>query len=85
MAWIGGFGWGWGWLIVDKGGALTIDSTPNQDTPIMSGRDPILGCDVWEHAYYLKYHNRRRDYVAAWWNLVNWTDVGRRYDKAVKK
>ena len=82
---IGRFGSGWGWLIVDKGGALTIDSTPNQDTPIMSGRDPILGCDVWEHAYYLKYHNRRPDYVAAWWNLVNWTDVGRRYDKAVKK
>jgi Fe-Mn family superoxide dismutase len=79
------FGSGWGWLIVDKGGALTIDSTPNQDTPIMSGKTEILGCDVWEHAYYLKYQNRRPDYVTAWWSVVNWTDIGRRYDTAVKK
>jgi superoxide dismutase, Fe-Mn family len=81
----GRFGSGWAWLIADKSGGLTIDSTPNQDTPIMSGKSPILGCDVWEHAYYLKYQNRRPDYVAAWWNVVNWTDVGRRYDKVVKK
>ena len=57
-------------------GAVTIEDTPNQDTPLMSGRSPILGCDVWEHAYYLKYQNRRPDYVTAWWNVVNWTDVG---------
>jgi Fe-Mn family superoxide dismutase len=81
----GRFGSGWAWLIADQGGALTIDSTPNQDTPISAGKNPILGCDVWEHAYYLKYQNRRPDYVTAWWNVVNWTDIGRRYDQAVKK
>lgn len=79
---IGRFGSGWGWLIADKKGALTIESTANQDTPIMTGKTPILGCDVWEHAYYLKYQWRRPDYVAAWWNVVNWTDIGRRYDRA---
>lgn len=73
------FGSGWGWLVVAKGGALTVESTPNQDSPLMDGRQPILGCDVWEHAYYLKYQNRRPDYVSAWWNVVNWTEVGRRY------
>ena len=79
---VGRFGSGWAWLIADKAGAVSIESTPNQDTPLMSGKQPILGCDVWEHAYYLKYQNRRPDYVTAWWNVVNWTDVGRRYDKA---
>jgi len=77
----GRFGSGWGWLVADKG-SLAIESTPNQDSPIMSGKTPILGCDVWEHAYYLKYQNRRPDYVAAWWNVVNWTDVARRFERA---
>jgi Fe-Mn family superoxide dismutase len=81
----GRFGSGWAWLIADPSGGLSIDSTPNQDTPVMQKKQPILGCDVWEHAYYLKYQNRRPDYVTAWWNVVNWTDIGRRYDKAVKK
>ena len=72
---IGRFGSGWGWLVADKG-SLAIESTPNQDTPIMSGKTPILGCDVWEHAYYLKYQNRRPDYIEAWWNVVNWGKVG---------
>jgi superoxide dismutase, Fe-Mn family len=78
----GRFGSGWGWLTADRGGKLAIESTPNQDSPLMSGKTPILGCDVWEHAYYLKYQNRRPDYVAAWWNVVNWTDVARRFEKA---
>ena len=78
------FGSGWTWLVWD-GTGLAVKSTPNQDTPISAGKNPILGCDVWEHAYYLKYQNRRPDYVTAWWNVVNWTDIGRRYDKAVKK
>jgi Fe-Mn family superoxide dismutase len=73
------FGSGWGWLVVDKGGALAIESTANQDSPLMDGKSPVLGCDVWEHAYYLKYQNRRPDYVAAWWNVVNWTEVGKRF------
>ena len=76
------FGSGWAWLVADQSGKLTIESTPNQDTPLMEGRDPVLGCDVWEHAYYLKYQNRRPDYVAAWWNVVNWTDIARRFEKA---
>ena len=73
------FGSGWAWLVLD-GGKLAVTSTPNQDTPIMEGKHALLGCDVWEHAYYLKYQNRRPDYVAAWWNVVNWTVVGRRYE-----
>jgi superoxide dismutase, Fe-Mn family len=76
------FGSGWGWLVAGRNGALSIESTPNQDSPLMSGKQPVLGCDVWEHAYYLKYQNRRPDYVSAWWNVVNWTDIGRRYDRA---
>ena len=76
------FGSGWGWLTADRGGKLAIESTPNQDTPLMTGKTPVLGCDVWEHAYYLKYQNRRPDYVASWWNVVNWTDVAKRFEKA---
>jgi len=79
----GRFGSGWAWLTVDRG-VLAIESTPNQDTPRMSGKTPVLGCDVWEHAYYLKYQNRRPDYVAAWWNVVNWTEVGKRFAAATK-
>ncbi len=71
------FGSGWAWL-VDAGDTLTIENTPNQDTPVMEGRKPILGVDVWEHAYYLKYQNRRPDYVAAWLNVINWDEVNRR-------
>ena len=71
------FGSGWAWLI-DGGDTLTIDSTPNQDTPVMSGKKPILGLDVWEHAYYLNYQNRRPDYVSAWFNVINWDEVNRR-------
>jgi len=78
---VGRFGSGWGWLTLDKSGQLAIESTPNQDSPIMEGKTPVLGCDVWEHAYYLKYQNRRADYLTAWWNVVNWTEVGKRYQK----
>jgi len=76
------FGSGWAWLIVGKDGKLSVTSTPNQDSPIMEGLTPILGVDVWEHAYYLKYQNRRPDYLAAWWNTVNWDEVNRRYAAA---
>jgi len=79
---LGRFGSGWAWVVADASGALKIESTPNQDTPAMEGRKPILGVDVWEHAYYLKYQNRRADYLSAWWNLVNWPDVAKRYDAA---
>jgi Fe-Mn family superoxide dismutase len=75
------FGSGWTWLVVD-GGSLAVMSTPNQDSPVMEGKTPLLGIDVWEHAYYLKYQNRRPDYLAAWWDVVNWDEVGRRYDAA---
>ncbi|MBZ0284903.1 MAG: superoxide dismutase [Anaerolineae bacterium] len=78
----GRFGSGWAWLIAEKGGAVSITSTPNQDTPVMEGKTPILGLDVWEHAYYLNYQNRRPDYVAAWWNVVNWDKVAELYAKA---
>lgn len=75
----GRFGSGWAWLVVNGDGSVAITSTPNQDTPIMDGGKPILGVDVWEHAYYLKYQNRRPDYLAAWWNVVNWDEVNRLY------
>ncbi len=78
----GRFGSGWAWLVLDKDGKLTVTSTPNQDTPLSAGQQPVLGVDVWEHAYYLKYQNRRADYLQAWWNTVNWTEVATRYDKA---
>ena len=73
------FGSGWAWLVKD-GSKLSITSTPNQDTPVMEGKHPILGVDVWEHAYYLKYENKRADYVTAWWNVVNWPEVARRFE-----
>ncbi len=76
------FGSGWAWLSVGTDGALRVESTPNQDSPILEGRTPLLGCDVWEHAYYLKYQNRRPDYMAAWWHTVNWTEVARRFAAA---
>ena len=76
---VGRFGSGWAWLVAAAGGAVEIVSTANQDTPLMEGRTPILGIDVWEHAYYLNYQNRRPDYVAAFWNVVNWTVVADNY------
>jgi Fe-Mn family superoxide dismutase len=75
------FGSGWSWLIWD-GTGLAVVSTPNQDSPILESNEPLLGIDVWEHAYYLKYQNRRPDYLAAWWNVVNWTEVARRFEQA---
>ena len=74
------FGSGWAWLVKSADGKVSIESSPNQDSPVMDGKFPVLGCDVWEHAYYLKYQNRRADYLAAWWNVLNWTVAGRRYD-----
>jgi superoxide dismutase, Fe-Mn family len=75
------FGSGWTWVVAD-GGSLSVMSTPNQDSPLMEGKTPILGIDVWEHAYYLNYQNRRPDYLAAWWNVVNWDEVTSRYEQA---
>ncbi len=77
------FGSGWAWLSVDGGGKLVVESTPNQDSPLTAGRTPILGLDVWEHAYYLNYQNRRPDYIAAFFNVVNWTAVADRYAAAM--
>lgn len=78
----GRFGSGWAWLVVDGDGNLSVTSTPNQDSPYMDGLTPILGIDVWEHAYYLKYQNKRGDYVNAWWNAVNWPEVAKRFEAA---
>ncbi len=77
------FGSGWAWLVVNRHGELQVISTPNQDSPIMLGRRPILGLDVWEHAYYLKYQNRRVDYIDAWWNVVNWAEVAANYERVL--
>ncbi|MGL4461759.1 MAG: superoxide dismutase [Planctomycetia bacterium] len=76
------FGSGWAWLVSSNDGMLSVVSTPNQDNPISEGHDAILGVDVWEHAYYLKYQNRRPDYLAAWWNTVNWAKVAEMYETA---
>ena len=74
---VGRFGSGWAWLLKD-GDSLAVESSPNQDSPVMAGKTPLLGLDVWEHAYYLNYQNRRPDYISAWWNGVNWDEVNRR-------
>ncbi len=78
------FGSGWAWLVVDKDGKLAITSTPNQDSPLFEGLTPVLGLDVWEHAYYLKYQNKRPDYIAAFYNVINWDEVNKRYEAAKK-
>jgi Fe-Mn family superoxide dismutase len=75
------FGSGWAWLVRDQSGALQVTSTPNQDSPLIDGLYPIMGNDVWEHAYYLKYQNRRPDYLDAWWNVVNWDEVAKRFEQ----
>ncbi|GIP41071.1 superoxide dismutase [Paenibacillus sp. J31TS4] len=78
------FGSGWAWLTVDNDGKLGISSTANQDSPLMEGKTPIIGLDVWEHAYYLKYQNKRPDYIGAFWNVVNWEEANNRYEAAKK-
>jgi Fe-Mn family superoxide dismutase len=78
---VGRFGSGWAWLLKDKSGKLEITSTANQDSPLMEGKFPVIGLDVWEHAYYLKYQNRRPDYVTAWWNVVNWDEAEKRFNR----
>lgn len=78
------FGSGWAWLVLNKAGKLEVASTPNQDSPLLEGNTPLLGNDVWEHAYYLKYQNRRGDYLDAWWNVVNWDEIESRYQAATK-
>ncbi|HEV2773999.1 MAG TPA: superoxide dismutase [Solirubrobacteraceae bacterium] len=79
---VGQFGSGWAWLVLD-GGALAVTSTPNQDNPLSDGKTPLLGNDVWEHAYYLKYQNKRPDYLKAWWNTVDWGEIAKRYSAAI--
>ena len=81
----GRFGSGWAWLSLDRDGKLIVESTPNQDSPLMSGHTPILGLDVWEHAYYLNYQNRRAEYVDAFWNVVNWENVAKNYETQAKQ
>ena len=78
---VGRFGSGWAWLVWD-GSGVALTTTPNQDSPLMEGQTPLLGCDVWEHAYYLKYQNKRPDYIDAWWNTVDWDKVAERYEAA---
>lgn len=80
---LGRFGSGWAWLVLDKDGNLKLTSTPNQDSPFLVGDYPVMGNDVWEHAYYLKYQNRRGDYLNAWWNVVNWPEINQRYERAI--
>jgi Fe-Mn family superoxide dismutase len=79
---VGRFGSGWAWLVVDGSGVLKVESTPNQDSPLSEGRTPILGVDVWEHAYYLKYQNLRPKYIESWFNTINWPEVARRFEAA---
>lgn len=76
------FGSGWAWLVVGKDGKLAVTSTPNQDSPLFEGLTPILGLDVWEHAYYLKFQNKRPDYISTFWNVVNWNEVSKRFEAA---
>jgi Fe-Mn family superoxide dismutase len=78
---VGQFGSGWTWLVHD-GSGIAVTSTPNQDSPISAGQTPLIGIDVWEHAYYLKYQNKRPDYLQAWWNVINWDEVTKRFDAA---
>ena len=78
---VGRFGSGWAWLVKNADGSVAITSTPNQDTPVMEGKFPVIGLDVWEHAYYLKYQNKRPDYIGAWWNVVNWKEAERRFNE----
>ena len=78
---LGQFGSGWAWLVVDKDGKLKVEATTNQDNPISQGKNPLMGIDVWEHAYYLKYTNKRADYIDQWWNLVDWNKVEEIYNK----
>ena len=77
---VGQFGSGWAWLVKNDDGSIEVTSTPNQDTPVSEGKTPIIGVDVWEHAYYLKYQNKRPDYIDAFWNVVNWDEAQKRYD-----
>ena len=79
---IGQFGSGWAWLVADGSGGVDLVKTANQDTPLSDGKTPLLGCDVWEHAYYLKYQNKRPDYIDAWWNTVDWDKVAERFSSA---
>jgi len=82
---IGRFGSGWAWLLVTPDKKLAVENTLNQDTPLMHGKTPILGLDVWEHAYYLRYQNRRPDYIDAWWNVVNWNAVAKKFGEVMSK
>jgi Fe-Mn family superoxide dismutase len=82
---LGRFGSGWAWLVQAGDGKLSIESTANQDSPLMEGKWPVFGLDVWEHAYYLKYQNRRADYVAAWWNVLNWSEVDKRLKPGARR